>query len=110
MFPPSIKSQASALVEEPSSRRTIACLLAASYRLVACSRMSPRLLELLCSGSIGDVRVLSYEDTRITGGGFHLPISASDFGAYNRMVRLNGPFGAGSQLVSLSAPGLSFWK
>jgi hypothetical protein len=26
------------------------------------------------------------------------------------MVKLNGPFGAGSQLASLSAPGLSFWK
>ena len=27
-----------------------------------------------------------------------------------RMVKLNGPFGAGSQLASLFAPGLSFWK
>ena len=44
------------------------------------------------------------------GGGFHLPVSASDFGAYSRIVRLNGPFGAGSQLASLFAPGLSFWK
>src|ERR1700746_3726392 len=26
------------------------------------------------------------------------------------MVKLNGPFGAGSQLASLSPPGLSFWK
>jgi len=49
-------------------------------------------------------------DTRVTGGGFHLPVSASDFGAYRRMVKLNGPFGAGSQLASLSVPGLSFWK
>ena len=24
--------------------------------------------------------------------------------------QIKGPFGAGSQLVSLSAPGLSFWK
>jgi hypothetical protein len=45
-----------------------------------------------------------------TGGGFHLPVSASDFGAYSRIVRLNGAFGAGSQLASLSLPGLSFWK
>src|SRR6516162_5833905 len=27
-----------------------------------------------------------------------------------RMVRVNRPFGAGSQLASLSLPGLSFWK
>ena len=47
---------------------------------------------------------------RVTGGGFHLPMSASDFGAYMRIVRLNGPFGAGSQLASMSFPGLSFWK
>ena|SRR6188508_1213544 len=26
------------------------------------------------------------------------------------MVRLNGPFGAGSQFASLSLPGLSFWR
>src|SRR5215510_4790446 len=45
-----------------------------------------------------------------TGGGFHFPVSASDFGAYKRIVRLNGPFGAGSQLASLSLPGFSFWK
>jgi hypothetical protein len=47
---------------------------------------------------------------RATGGGLHLPVSACDFGAYIRIVRLNGPLGAGSQLVSLSAPGVSFWK
>src|ERR1700712_3314030 len=37
-------------------------------------------------------------------------MSASDFGAYMRMVRLNAPFGEGSQLASLSLPGFSFWK
>ncbi len=41
------------------------------------------------------------------GRGFHLPVRASDFGAYRRMVRLKGPLGAGSQLASFSAPGLS---
>ena len=45
-----------------------------------------------------------------TGGGFHLPVSASDRGAYSRIVRLNGPLGAGNQFASKSAPGLSFWK
>src|SRR5262249_48959025 len=45
-----------------------------------------------------------------TGGGFHLPVSASDFGAYSRMQRLNAPFGAGNQFASLLDPGLSFWK
>src|SRR5262245_10768710 len=44
------------------------------------------------------------------GGGFHLPASASDFGAYNRMQRLKAPLGAGNQFASLFAPGLSFWK
>ena len=43
-----------------------------------------------------------------TGGGFHLPVRASDLGAYSRIVRLNGPFGAGSQFASMSSPGLSF--
>src|SRR3981189_911658 len=42
-----------------------------------------------------------------TGGGFHLPVSASDFGAYRRIVRLKAPFGAGSQLASSSLPGLA---
>jgi len=37
-------------------------------------------------------------------------IKASLLGAYNRIVRLNGPFGAGNQSASLSAPGLAFWK
>jgi hypothetical protein len=30
-------------------------------------------------------------------------------GQYKRNIRLNLPFGAGSQFASLSAPGLSFW-
>jgi hypothetical protein len=46
--------------------------------------------------------------TRVTGGGFHFPVSTSDFGAYMRMSKLNAVFGAGSQLASLFAPGLSF--
>ena len=40
----------------------------------------------------------------MTGGGFHFPVRASDFGAYSRISKLNAPFGAGSQLASLSAP------
>src|SRR4051794_27605100 len=40
--------------------------------------------------------------TFVTGGGFHLPMSASDFGAYIRISKLNGSLGAGSQLASLS--------
>jgi hypothetical protein len=46
----------------------------------------------------------------VTGGGFHLPVRASLFGAYRRMVRLNGSLGAGSQFASFSVPGLPFWK
>src|SRR3954451_10533442 len=46
----------------------------------------------------------------VTAGGAHFPVSASDFGPYRRMVRLNDPLGAGSQLASLSLPRLSFWK
>ena len=51
---------------------------------------------------------LGSDGSRITGGGFHFPVSASDFGAYMRMSKLNAVFGAGSQLASLFAPGLSF--
>lgn len=42
-----------------------------------------------------------------TAGAFHLPLSASSFGQYNRMAQKNGPLGAGSQFDSLSAPGES---
>jgi hypothetical protein len=62
------------------------------------------LLETYCAPRLGSPW------TFVTGGGFHLPMSTSDFGAYMRIVRLNGPFGAGSQLASKSVPGLSFWK
>jgi hypothetical protein len=34
----------------------------------------------------------------VTGGGFHFPLSTSDFGAYSRIVRLKGPFGANKVL------------
>src|SRR5215469_13384904 len=51
---------------------------------------------------------LESSGTLVTGGGFHLPVSASDFGAYRRMVRLKGPLGAGNQLASLSGLGLAF--
>jgi len=47
--------------------------------------------------------------TRFTGGAAHLPLVASSLGQYNRMAIQNGPFGAGSQLASLSLPGDSFW-
>src|SRR5262249_58618403 len=48
-----------------------------------------------------------------TAGGFHDPSRIDGFfslGQYIRSVRRNGPFGAGSQLASLSLPGDSFWK
>jgi hypothetical protein len=32
---------------------------------------------------------------RVTGGGFHLPVSASDLGAWSHISKLNLPFGAG---------------
>ena len=48
--------------------------------------------------------------TFVTGGGFHLPMSTSDFGAYMRINKLNGALGAGSQFASLSFPGLSCWR
>jgi len=44
--------------------------------------------------------------TRCTVGAFHAPVSTSGFGKYMRMTGRNGPFGAGSQFASLSAPGL----
>jgi hypothetical protein len=46
----------------------------------------------------------------VTGGGFHLPVNASAFGAYRRIVKLKAPFGAGSQFATLSEPGFSFRK
>src|SRR5262249_9608451 len=48
-----------------------------------------------------------------TAGGFQVPSridGSSSLGQYIRSVRRNGPFGAGSQLASLSLPGGSFWK
>src|SRR5262249_46326369 len=48
-----------------------------------------------------------------TAGGVHDPLRIDglfSLGQYIRSVRLNGPFGAGSQLASLSLPGDSFWK
>ena len=43
----------------------------------------------------------------VTAGVFHLPVSASDFGAYMRVSRLNGSLGAGSQLDFVSFPDLN---
>jgi hypothetical protein len=39
-----------------------------------------------------------HQSTRSTAEGFQRPSSACGLGAYGRMVRLNGPLGAGSQL------------
>ena len=70
---------------------------------MACRRPKNLLVVIYLTAPVVDC-------TRVIGGGFHLPVSASDFGAYMRMVKLNWLFGAGSQLASLSFPGLSFWK
>jgi hypothetical protein len=48
-----------------------------------------------------------------TCGIFQLPFRIDgdvSFGQYIRSIGMNSPFGAGSQLASLSAPGDSFWK
>ena len=48
--------------------------------------------------------------TFTTGGGTHEPSTMAALGAYRRMVTPSGPLaGAGSQLASLSGPGLSGW-
>src|SRR5262249_28612448 len=50
--------------------------------------------------------------TFFTADGLHVPsrIDGSlSFGQYIRNIRMNLPAGAGSQLLSLSDPGLSFW-
>src|SRR5262249_42879791 len=50
--------------------------------------------------------------TFLTGGIVHVPsrIDGSlSCGQYIRNIRMNLPAGAGSQLLSLSDPGLSFW-
>src|SRR5438094_10216084 len=52
---------------------------------------------------------------RTIAGGCHEPSPAGKtegadvFGQYRRITRYISPFGAGSQLASLSAPGESFW-
>src|SRR5262245_35192010 len=46
-------------------------------------------------------------------GGVHEPSSTDgdfSFGQYMRIIGMNSPLGAGSQLASLSLPGDSFWK
>ena len=50
-----------------------------------------------------------FQFTRCKGGAFHFPSRASGLGQYSRMTAKNGPFGAGSQFASLSAPGEAFW-
>src|ERR1700733_5116685 len=47
--------------------------------------------------------------TFFNGGFCHLPSNALVFGQYRRKYIRNGPCGAGSQLASLSLPGLSLW-
>src|SRR5215831_4549828 len=49
-----------------------------------------------------------YAVTFLTAGGFHVPLMIDgdfSFGQYSRIIRTNLPCGAGSQLLSLSAPG-----
>jgi hypothetical protein len=46
--------------------------------------------------------------TFFTAGGFHVPLIMEgdfSFGQYMRNIKTNLSFGAGSQLLSLSAPG-----
>ena len=48
----------------------------------------------------------------LTAGTLHVPliiVGSVSFGQYIRSIRMNLPAGAGSQLLSLSGPGLSFW-
>src|SRR5215475_8053685 len=48
-----------------------------------------------------------------TRAGTHEPSSTDggfSFGQYMRIIGMNSPLGAGSQLASLSLPGDSFWK
>ena len=51
--------------------------------------------------------------TFTTCGGVHVPSRIEglvSLGQYMRSIGRKGPFGAGSQLASLSAPGDSFWQ
>ena len=51
--------------------------------------------------------------TRSTPGGLQVPLrieGGASFGQYMRNIGMKSPFGAGSQLASLSLPGDSFWK
>ena len=50
--------------------------------------------------------------TFFAGGIFHEPLMIDgvfSLGQYSRIIRMNSPVGAGSQLDSLSLPGDSFW-
>jgi hypothetical protein len=62
------------------------------------------------SGTLNPAGRACRRDYTFTGcGAFQTPLSASGFGQYSRSTSANGPFGAGSQLDSLSMPGDSFW-
>jgi hypothetical protein len=58
------------------------------------------------------MQIVEYQAAFFNGGMVHVPsrIEGSlSFGQYIRNIRMNLPAGAGSQLLSLSAPGVSFW-
>lgn len=86
-------------------------------------RLEPRDETLLGMGSVATghaglaragaaVAELRY-CTFTTRGGVQVPSRIDglfSFGQYMRSIGRNAPFGAGSQLFSLSLPGDSFWK
>jgi len=69
--------------------------------------------------SLGDLRecrerlvrpVVRARQALCTRGRRQRPSIASGAGAYRRMLMQSGPSGAGSQLASLSGPGLLCWR
>lgn len=95
---------------EPDMRLKHANLVAEKRMNKKCALggLTPRALVLRHEASCYCALKPTVSDVLTTGGGFHLPVSASALGLYSRMVRLNPPLGDGSQLASLFLPGLSF--
>src|SRR5262249_28968462 len=108
------------------------CTSFCERRLVAHSDVSLRKPEMLrwCEASLcartehnGDAKPAAgargggrlyhrRQATFFTGGIVHVPSRIDglvSFGQYIRSMRMNLPAGAGSQLLSFSGPGLSFW-
>ncbi len=70
--------------------------------------------DMTATAHVTNARAVAYAFpvTFLTAGGFHVPLMMEggfSFGQYMRNIKMNLSFGAGSQLLFLSAPGDWFW-